>query len=122
MMELGCGDALRSLTTGSGSGEADEELDGLAAGDAAAVDRGRSRTPPIQVLFVGDLLPTSIRSITAADVNKLAVIPGIIINSSRTRPKATSIALRCRNCKGEKHLIVPAGFGGAAIPRTCAGA
>jgi DNA replication licensing factor MCM5 len=52
-------------------------------------------------------------------VNRLAVVPGIIINSSRTRPKAVSIALRCRNCKGEKVLPVPAGFGGAAIPRVC---
>jgi DNA replication licensing factor MCM5 len=77
------------------------------------------RFPSIQALFVGDLQETPIRNITSDLVNTLIAVPGIVINSSRTRPKATSIAIRCRNCNAERMLPVPPGYGGASLPRTC---
>jgi DNA replication licensing factor MCM5 len=52
-------------------------------------------------------------------VNRLVLVPGIVINSSRTRPKAISVAVRCRNCGGERHMAVASGFGGVQIPRVC---
>ena len=33
--------------------------------------------PPIQILFSGDIAPTLIREVTAADMNKLVLVPGI---------------------------------------------
>jgi len=116
-VEEGAQAALRSLIS------KDEEdlldLDGAAEDIEAELERERARIPAVQVLLVGDLGNTRIRTIMAEDVNKLVMVPGIVINSSRTRPKAVSIAIRCKNCKAERRITVPSGFGGASIPRTC---
>lgn len=75
--------------------------------------------PYIQVLFTGELIPTHIRDISAQDVNKLLLVPGIVINATRTRPKATVVRLRCSKCGGERDLVSATGFGNITLPRTC---
>ena len=75
--------------------------------------------PSLQVLLVGELIPTNIRTISAADVNKLLLVPGIIISASRTKPKATSITIRCKGCGTERELACGAGFSGVQLPRVC---
>jgi len=75
--------------------------------------------PSIQVLFVGNLQQTPIRAISAKEVNRLVLVPGIVISSSRTRPKAVSIAIRCRNCASERTLQLASGFGSVPLPRYC---
>jgi DNA replication licensing factor MCM5 len=52
-------------------------------------------------------------------VNRLLLVPGIVINSSRTKPKAVSLHIRCSGCNAERELPCPAGFAGASLPRTC---
>jgi DNA replicative helicase MCM subunit Mcm2 (Cdc46/Mcm family) len=80
-----------------------------------------SRIPPFQVVLASDMAATRIREITAAHVNKLVVVPGIIITASRTAPKATKVALRCRNCGNRIFVDVASAFGGAPVPRRCDG-
>ena len=75
--------------------------------------------PAFQVLLRGDMMLTSIRHVTARDVNRLVRVPGIVISATRTRPKAHKLALRCRNCGNTKFLAVGAALGGAVVPRTC---
>lgn len=58
-------------------------------------------------------------STQADDVNKLVVVPGIIISSSRTRPKAVEVTIQCRACNSEKKLAVPSGLSGLSLPRHC---
>jgi DNA replication licensing factor MCM5 len=55
----------------------------------------------------------------ANEVNKMLVIPGIIISTSRARSKATSICIRCKNCANTKNIPVGVAFGGAQLPRVC---
>ena len=52
-------------------------------------------------------------------MNRLLLVPGIVINASRTKPRATVLTARCKNCGTEREIAVPAGFGGVALPRTC---
>lgn len=131
----GAGSGLSAaLLDGSGVGGEGADEDALAAfygsnsSSSSASDRGTgpggssgggNRFPSIQALFVGDLQETPIRSITSDLVNTLIAVPGIVINSSRTRPKATSIAIKCRNCGHERVIPVPPGYGGASLPRKC---
>lgn len=121
-------DALRDQLTRDDEGFGDGLGADGGAGGAGAIDaeaareereRARARLPAFQVLLVGSMSATPIRSITAADVNRLIMVPGIVINASRTRPKAITVAVRCRNCGAEKHIPVPPGFGGAVMPRQC---
>jgi DNA replication licensing factor MCM5 len=45
----------------------------------------------------------------------------MIINASRSRLKATRLAIVCRNCKTVKHVNSTVGFGGTRLPRRCDG-
>jgi DNA replication licensing factor MCM5 len=49
----------------------------------------------------------------------MLLVPGIVINASRTRPRAVSVKIRCKGCGNERDLAVPPGFGGVTLPRTC---
>ncbi|KAA0161332.1 hypothetical protein FNF27_04605 [Cafeteria roenbergensis] len=86
---------------------------------ASAVAASSDAAPDFQLSLVSDMAPTRIRSITAAHMNKLVVVPGIVVNASRTAPKATRVALRCRNCGSRIFAPVSPAFGGFSIPRRC---
>jgi DNA replication licensing factor MCM5 len=94
-----------------------QALDTLVAPDAKAEAGGQ--LPHIQVLFTGDLIPTQIRDVSAQDVNRLVLVPGIVINASRTRPKATRLHIRCSNCGSSRDIPAPGGLGSVTLPRTC---
>lgn len=47
------------------------------------------------------------------------VIPGIIVSASRTRPKATKIALMCSNCNDKKDIYATNGYSHVIIPLKC---
>lgn len=55
--------------------------------------------PEIQVILQSRQVPTSLRNITATEVNRLLMVPGIIISASKSTPKATSVVLLCKNCR-----------------------
>lgn len=80
---------------------------------------GASSIPDIQVIFRGNLTPTYIRDITADDVNRMVQVPGIVINASRTRAKASKVAIYCPTCGDRRSIPCPPAFGGALLPRRC---
>lgn len=49
----------------------------------------------IQILFKGNLAATTLRAIQSHHINTLIRCPGIVISSTRLRPKATSLTVRC---------------------------
>jgi DNA replication licensing factor MCM5 len=75
--------------------------------------------PPIQALFCGDIASTLIREVSAADMNRLVLVPGIVINAARTRPRANIIVIRCQGCGDERSMALPSGFGSVTLPRVC---
>jgi DNA replication licensing factor MCM5 len=77
--------------------------------------------PPIQVTLLGQLVDTPIREITAAEVNRLLLVPGIVISASRTRPRAVAVTLRCKKCGSERRVLSEGGMSSVAFPRTCPG-
>jgi len=64
---------------------------------------------------------TSIRGLTATSVSHLVRIPGIVIGASTISSKATSLHIQCRNtdCGYTTNLLIPSGFTGVTLPRTC---
>jgi DNA replication licensing factor MCM5 len=56
---------------------------------------------------------------SASDVNKLLLVPGIVISATRTRPKAERISVQCSKCSHREELLCPAGMGSVTIPRKC---
>jgi DNA replication licensing factor MCM5 len=85
----------------------------------ASIIGGGEAPPSVQVLFCGDIAPTLIREVSAVDMNRLVLVPGIVINAARTRPRASVVVIRCKNCGDERNLPIPAGFGAASLPRVC---
>jgi len=77
--------------------------------------------PPVQITFKGDLPAHPIRDITAEDINKMLLVPGIVIQAQRTKPRATMVCLRCKNCGQERRIPIVPGFGTSPIPRKCQG-
>ena len=52
-------------------------------------------------------------------MNRLVAVPGIIINASRTKPKATEVTIHCSTCGDHRAVPCGAAFGGAVLPRRC---
>ncbi len=73
----------------------------------------------MQILLRGSLGVTKIRDVSAEDVNRLVSVPGIIINASRTRPKATEVTIHCNTCGDHRSISCGSAFAGAVIPRRC---
>lgn len=55
--------------------------------------------PDFQIILRSNQNIQSIRTLTAEHANTLIKVPGIIITSSKTRPIATLICIRCTKCQ-----------------------
>ncbi|KAJ7124039.1 hypothetical protein O6H91_08G104200 [Diphasiastrum complanatum] len=87
-----------------------------------AGDGGEMEEPDpgeVQILLTSKEHPASIRALGADYISKLVKISGIIIAASRTKAKATSVTLVCKNCKNVKVVACRPGLGGAVMPRSC---
>jgi DNA replicative helicase MCM subunit Mcm2 (Cdc46/Mcm family) len=60
-----------------------------------------------------------VMQLQADDVNRMILVPGIVINSARTRPKAVSVTLRCKGCSHERVVDISSGFASVPIPNYC---
>lgn len=76
--------------------------------------------PLVQITFIGQLRLTPIREITAAEVHRLLLVPGIVISAAHMRPRAIKVSLRCRKCNKEIYEDVPPG-GAIKRPSRCSG-
>lgn len=61
--------------------------------------------PDFQIILRSNQNIQSIRTLTAEHANTLIKVPGIIITSSKTRPIATLICIRCTKCQCVKVLL-----------------
>ena len=76
--------------------------------------------PAIHIILEGlNNCNTPIRKIKAVLVNKLVCVPGIVIGASKTRAKATNIAMKCRQCGHLTQLACGGAFGRVQTPRRC---
>ena len=73
----------------------------------------------IQVHLGSDETPRALRSLSSKDVSRLVCVPGIVTGASRTKSKATRLAIQCKTCRSVKYLAMGAGFGGTVVPRVC---
>ncbi|XP_031378523.1 DNA replication licensing factor MCM5 [Punica granatum] len=75
--------------------------------------------PPVQILLTSKEDPVSLRSLGAQYISKLVKISGITIAASRTKAKAITVKLVCKNCRNVKEVPCRPGLGGAIVPRSC---
>jgi len=73
--------------------------------------------PDFQIVIDSAEHTQSLRSLTADHVNQLIKVPGIIISCSKTRSKATTIAVKCSKCQSVKKLSCKSSMGGVTIPK-----
>ena len=73
----------------------------------------------IQITLSSEQECIPIRHINASHVNTLVKLPGICISAARTKPKATSIFIKCRSCSHGMMLKCQKAFGAVQMPRQC---
>lgn len=74
---------------------------------------------PVQVTIQSDQNPLLIRDLDSQYISKLVKVPGIIINASTVRAKATKLHIECSKCNDSREIALKAGFSGQTLPRTC---
>lgn len=75
--------------------------------------------PDFQIILKSNQNTQSLRTLTAEHANNLIKVPGIIITSTKTKPKATLICIRCTKCQCVKRIPNKNVFGGVVIPSKC---
>ncbi|KAF7459111.1 putative DNA replication licensing factor MCM5 [Cryptosporidium felis] len=75
--------------------------------------------PDIQLQIVSNQEPTLIRDLKSSVMEKLVIVPGIVIQSSRPQKKASKLKILCRQCKGSRNLEIPIWRQGVIFPRVC---
>jgi len=75
--------------------------------------------PDFQIILRSNQNTQSLRTLTAEHANTLIKVPGIIITSSKTKPRATLICIRCTKCQCVKRIQSKSTFGQAPIPSKC---
>lgn len=79
----------------------------------------KDRLPPVQITMLGALRVTRIRDITASEVGRLLLVPGIVIKAARSRPKAVRVRLKCRKCAAVRDETLPPGNEQLQLPKYC---
>lgn len=81
--------------------------------------------PKVQITVQSGLNMAPFRDLTAATMNQLVRIPGIVIAASVLSSRATKLHLQCRACHGVKIMYPSSGLGGIGqgsdrgLPRVC---
>lgn len=74
----------------------------------------------IQVLLKSDANPVQIRDLRSEHVARLVKVPGIVIQASGVRAKATRITIQCRSCRNyQSNIPIKPGLEGYSLPRKC---
>ena len=89
-----------------------EVLAGLTLNDINDIDE-------IQVLLRSEQRETSMRNLSAADVNRLIFIPGIITSATRSKPRAQKLCLKCRSCGNIQYIESSGPFSSFLTPSVC---
>jgi DNA replication licensing factor MCM5 len=77
----------------------------------------QSSIPDFQIILRSAEHAQSLRHLTAEHVNQLIKVPGIVISCSKTRSKATVVAVKCSKCQIVKRLSCRSSLGGVTIPK-----
>eukprot|EP00592_Proboscia_alata_P014821 CAMPEP_0194396986 /NCGR_PEP_ID=MMETSP0174-20130528/125292_1 /TAXON_ID=216777 /ORGANISM="Proboscia alata, Strain PI-D3" /LENGTH=1062 /DNA_ID=CAMNT_0039193111 /DNA_START=51 /DNA_END=3239 /DNA_ORIENTATION=- len=75
----------------------------------------------IQILLTGNLTPTPLRSLTASHMNRLLLLPGILISTSRIRSRASYVSLRCSRCSHTHSIHIANPYTSTPLPKKCLG-
>jgi DNA replication licensing factor MCM5 len=101
----------------------DAAASGTAApGTTTAYDSTGTRKdkPRFQLIIKSDEIPKLVRELQSSHLEKLVVVPGIVIQASLPDHKAYSIRVRCKKCGHAKDIALRAGGRSkAVVPRTC---
>ena len=74
----------------------------------------------IHVLLSSNMRSTSIRELKSDHMSRLVKVPGIVINASGVRAKATNLTLQCKGCRDYRSNIqIKPGLEGFNLPRKC---
>jgi len=77
------------------------------------------KVPDFQVTLHSAQLAHSLRNLNADLVNQLVKVPGIIISSTKSRAKATSIHLNCQQCGADKKIPCKGPVQSVLLPTKC---
>ena len=116
-VELGDLSSLQDVLAREDAARSDDPSVVAAAIDSAGV---RKDKPRFQLVLKSDEVPKLVRELQSANLEKLVVIPGIVISAALPEHKAFSVRVRCKKCNHAKDIPIRAGGKSKGIiPRTC---
>ncbi|KAJ8973055.1 hypothetical protein NQ317_011335 [Molorchus minor] len=81
---------------------------------------GEEQVEEIQIMLTSDAHHSDLRAMKSDVVSRLVKIPGIIVNASGIKAKATKITIQCRSCSNViPNLHLKPGLEGYVMPRKC---
>ncbi|KAJ8942625.1 hypothetical protein NQ318_013338 [Aromia moschata] len=81
---------------------------------------GEEQVEDIQIMLSSDAHPSDLRAMKSDVVSRLVKIPGIIVNASGIRAKATKVTIQCRSCSNIiPNLQLKPGLEGYVMPNKC---
>jgi DNA replication licensing factor MCM5 len=81
---------------------------------------GEEEVEDIQIMLKSNANPMLIRQLKSLHMAQLVKVPGIIINASAVKAKATHITIQCRNCRNyQSNIPIRPGLEGYTLPRKC---
>eukprot|EP01053_Blabericola_migrator_P000559 Blabericola_migrator_1__558@NODE_1138_length_5313_cov_213_148685_g774_i0_p1_GENE_NODE_1138_length_5313_cov_213_148685_g774_i0NODE_1138_length_5313_cov_213_148685_g774_i0_p1_ORF_typecomplete_len752_score123_99MCM/PF00493_23/2_1e03MCM/PF00493_23/2_4e93MCM_lid/PF17855_1/1_1e28MCM_OB/PF17207_3/1_1e27Mg_chelatase/PF01078_21/9_1e07Sigma54_activat/PF00158_26/0_00044AAA_3/PF07726_11/0_006AAA_5/PF07728_14/0_0073RuvB_N/PF05496_12/0_0092AAA_2/PF07724_14/0_015Sigma54_activ_2/PF14532_6/0_023AAA_32/PF13654_6/ len=86
-----------------------------------AVRVKQARLLPFHIEVICRETPTQIRELKSSMIQKLVVVPGIVVQAAKPFLKASTLVLQCKDCGARKMLRLPPWKQGVALPRNCDG-
>ncbi|XP_064403008.1 DNA replication licensing factor mcm5-like [Halichondria panicea] len=81
---------------------------------------GEETVEDVQVLLHSDANPVQIRQLRSEHMARLVKVPGIVIQASGVKAKATKITIQCRSCRNfQSGISINPGLEGYSLPRRC---
>ena len=87
--------------------------------EASTMERDDEKVMEFQVILKSSQLAHPLRNLNADLVNQLVKVPGIIISSTKSRAKATTIHLICNKCHEVKKIASKGPMQSVQIPGKC---
>eukprot|EP01055_Gregarina_sp_Pseudo9_P004631 Gregarina_sp_Pseudo_9__4630@NODE_481_length_2738_cov_16_530937_g453_i0_p1_GENE_NODE_481_length_2738_cov_16_530937_g453_i0NODE_481_length_2738_cov_16_530937_g453_i0_p1_ORF_typecomplete_len816_score278_55MCM/PF00493_23/2_2e03MCM/PF00493_23/3_3e93MCM_lid/PF17855_1/3_3e28MCM_OB/PF17207_3/1_3e25Mg_chelatase/PF01078_21/1_8e06Sigma54_activat/PF00158_26/0_00093MCM_N/PF14551_6/36MCM_N/PF14551_6/0_12AAA_5/PF07728_14/0_0056AAA_3/PF07726_11/0_012RuvB_N/PF05496_12/0_02AAA_2/PF07724_14/0_024DUF3987/PF13148_6/ len=80
-----------------------------------------ARMLPFQIEVICRDAPVQIRDLKSSMIQRLLVVPGIVVQAAKPFLKASVLVVQCKDCAARRTLRLPPWKQGLALPRNCDG-
>lgn len=80
-----------------------------------------ARMLPLQIEIICRDTPIQIRDLKSSMIQRMVVVPGIVVQAAKPFLKASVLVVQCKDCGARRSMRIPPWKQGLALPRNCDG-